>query len=631
MTTEQEQILQSVNRTLSEGGDVNRLSKDVSDSIASGREPEAADKMLTEVTQELVKNGNMPSLVRAFAGSNFKDLDLDGNGSIGERELQKIDESRFFNRSISAFDHQMIKYMRSNFGQIAEASDEWGFDTSITPEDLLAHESKVGVQLKKSAMAQSIGEVFGREDTFSRTDKDRDGLLSDKEMKSAIASSSTPETERAALQLMRDNRSEIAKVSDDERLWESEISRADIAGFVERNKLESVLKPVAAANFYSLPGVAKLDGNRFLPGMLVEFGKENLSAIDLGNDGYVSRHDLERIGGSKRWSAGLGAEERRALTEMNRSMELIQRSNRDEKYWYKDTKGITSNDLNAYARDQWANLADIPTKPGDHNMSLTIGGVKRDYTVHIPPGYDGSKPVPVMYFYHYFTGSGKEMAEYSGMNAISDRENFITVYPNAEGYLGNMWRQWNLNNNPSYRVDEVAFAGSLMDTVESKLNVDKSRQYIAGYSNGGMLAHELAAKFSDRVAAMASISGCQNAVLPAPAEGVPALLIHGDKDKLVPIQGRLLTPLFPRMMSLERGREYWCDANGTDKYSSERITPSAMCETYTNSKNGKEVRVITMENVGHGYPGSNHSIDGNPSSGINASEEIWKFFQRHSR
>lgn len=622
---------QQLENSIKAGGDVNRASQEVSSAIANGRDPDSANKMLTEVTNELFNRGQMPGLVSAFASSNFNHLDLDGDGTVSQQELQKIAEERLFNRSLSAMDHQMVRYMRTNFKEIASAKNDWGLDTKITPADLTAHESAASAQMYKSGMAKSIEDTFGNPEIFGKVDKNRDGYLSDSEMKTALTGSSLTSRERESLRYMKDQRSEIAKVSNDERLWESKISGKDIKGFAAKNGLNNVqLRPPAAANYYSLPPVVKLDGNKFASDMMADFGKKNLKALDLDGNGYVTRPELTRVVNSTRWGNGLDANERKAMGEVSNYLEQIQRSHRDE-LWYKDRKGVTEKDLDSYARDQQLNRADLPTKPGDHNLSLTIGGVKRDFQVHIPPGYDGSKPVPALYFYHYFTGSPSELANYTGMNDIADRENFIVVYPQAEGWVGNKIRQWNLNNNPSYRVDEVAFSQTLMNTVESKLNIDKNRTYIAGYSNGGMLAHELAARFSDRIAGMASVAGCQNPGQPAAAEGVNTLLIHGTQDRLVPVQGRTFTPLFPRMKPFESARDFWCTTNATDRYSATALTPNITSETYTNSKTGKEVSVLTLKGSGHGWPGSGHSVDGNPSTGISASEEIWKFLSRHSR
>ncbi len=627
MSREQNQFVKTIEQAL-DGGDINAAFRQVSDEIGKGRDADAANKLLCEVTGELHKSGKLPSLARAFAAANFDKLDLDGDGVIEDQELKKIDESPLYNRSLNALDLQMIKYIRANFKGIAESYNDWGRDTAISKKDMPAFETKMNAQMEKALKAGAIEQVFGKAENFRRVDTSRDGYMSDAELKTAIKGRVFSEQERDLLTYMLNNRKEISKCSNDEKLWESKIHTKDVSGFAAKNQLPGLPESLATSNYYSRPQVERLDA-KFVPDLLVQFGNANLKALDLDNNGYVTRNEIQRFS-TLGWNKGLDPGIEKAMRELDHSLELVQRSHKDE-WGYKDTKGVTQKDLETYRDHQRANLKDLPREPGDHNLSLTIGGVKRDYTVHIPPGYDGKKQLPVVYFYHYFTGNAEELAKYTNMNEAADRDKFVVVYPNAEGWLPNQLRQWNLNNSPSYRVDEVAFAKAMMDTVEGQLNVDRKRCYVAGYSNGGMLAHEIAAKFSDRIAALAVVGGCQNPGLPKPVEGMPVLMMHGTKDKLVPYNGRAFTPLFPRMKSVEEGKKYWCQANGADMLASREKVGDNITEIYRNQQNGKEVKLITMAGAGHGWPGTNHSIDGNPSKGIDATSEVVKFLMSKSK
>ena len=87
---------------------------------------------------------------------------------------------------------------------------------------------------------------------------------------------------------------------------------------------------------------------------------------------------------------------------------------------------------------------------------------------------------------------------------------------------------------------------TLLDEVEEKYNVDKSRVYLTGLSMGGYGTWELGTTYPERFAAMAPICGggrAINAVLaargyaPTKAEALKTLAIwafHGGKDTVVP-------------------------------------------------------------------------------------------------
>ena len=99
----------------------------------------------------------------------------------------------------------------------------------------------------------------------------------------------------------------------------------------------------------------------------------------------------------------------------------------------------------------------------------------------------------------------------------------------------------------------------------------------------------------------------------------------------MPYEGRRFTPLFPRMYPLSKAREFWSDVNKTDSCTIDDSQPGVKRELYSNQKTGAEVSVITMIGNGHGFPGSDISIDGNPCTKIDGSQEIWKFFSRHRK
>src|SRR4029450_9335606 len=76
---------------------------------------------------------------------------------------------------------------------------------------------------------------------------------------------------------------------------------------------------------------------------------------------------------------------------------------------------------------------------GDNPRELPFSGLPRKYGVHVPPGYDGATPVPLVVDIHGFTSNAAQQEGISGMRTVSDREGFLGVYPDG-------WRHaWNAN------------------------------------------------------------------------------------------------------------------------------------------------------------------------------------------
>jgi polyhydroxybutyrate depolymerase len=76
-----------------------------------------------------------------------------------------------------------------------------------------------------------------------------------------------------------------------------------------------------------------------------------------------------------------------------------------------------------------------PLKPGDHPRSIDVDKRTRSYIVHVPPGYDNSKPVPVVLAFHGGGANAENMVQFCGLNEKADKEGFIVVYPSGTGHL----------------------------------------------------------------------------------------------------------------------------------------------------------------------------------------------------
>jgi poly(3-hydroxybutyrate) depolymerase len=75
---------------------------------------------------------------------------------------------------------------------------------------------------------------------------------------------------------------------------------------------------------------------------------------------------------------------------------------------------------------------------------------------------------------------------------------------------------------------------------DSKVSIDTRRIYMSGHANGCMLAHAMAARHSDLVAAVACMAGAAITAFPLSYEPVPTWTIAGALDEIIPIGGSRL-------------------------------------------------------------------------------------------
>ncbi len=268
--------------------------------------------------------------------------------------------------------------------------------------------------------------------------------------------------------------------------------------------------------------------------------------------------------------------------------------------------------------------------------SIWSGGQYRYYTLYVPAAYDGSEAVPVVYNLHGYSSSAFQQIFYGEFRPIADTANFLIILPDGTtDFIG--FQFWNTFAPFGTGVDDVAFLSDLLDTVIAAYNVDEQRIYSTGMSNGGFMSYELACQLSNRITAIASVTGSidvDHFDFCSPEHLTPVMEIHGTNDMTVPYDGNA------EFLPIQDILDYWVAFNGCDP--TPVITPiediapgdgsTAEHWIYSGAANGVTVEHFRIINGGHTWPGTIFLL---PSSGstnkdINASAEIWKFFSRYS-
>lgn len=287
--------------------------------------------------------------------------------------------------------------------------------------------------------------------------------------------------------------------------------------------------------------------------------------------------------------------------------------------------------------------------PGDYPVSLQHGGRERSAIVHVPRRASERPDLPVVVNFHGGGGHGANQQEYSLLDALAESENFVTVYPNGTGRLSGRLLTWNAGTCCAYsvinKIDDVGFVRALIEKIAEKFPVDRRRIYATGMSNGGMMAHRLAAEASDIVAAVAPVAG--GMVLPTikSARAVPVLQIHSVDDPRALYSGGLGPP-FPLTKNqvfhpnIDKMIKHWAKHNGcaAEPMAADwRVdrTPrghSATQYVFPDCRDGAAVVLWKLTGAGHVWPGGKQKvlerILGPSTAIIDANREMWEFFKR---
>ncbi len=287
---------------------------------------------------------------------------------------------------------------------------------------------------------------------------------------------------------------------------------------------------------------------------------------------------------------------------------------------------------------------------GDHTRTVPAGGLQRRYLVHVPAKLDLTQPAAVVLAFHGGGGNPQSMVRLSGLNAKADAAGFLVVYPYGTGRLADNLLTFNGGGCCGYamenKVDDVAFTRALLDDLATVARVDTNRVFATGLSNGGIVAHYIAAQLSDRIAAIAPVGGPLMVDTIQPRRPVAVMHFHGTGDEFAPFKGGYGKGSFGRnkgvtdFKSVEHTLQAWVKANGCKSVPEVVALPDkaddgmkSTRKTWSGGRGGSEVVLIEIEKGGHTWPGQKPIVAmlGPSTMDISANDLMWEFFQRHAR
>lgn len=181
------------------------------------------------------------------------------------------------------------------------------------------------------------------------------------------------------------------------------------------------------------------------------------------------------------------------------------------------------------------------TTPPPATRFVDPTGLHPGVSITFPTGYSPAGSYPLVLVLHHLDASENDALD--RMALLSLRTTCLALEPlGSRNQLDRTW--WNSGppmNAGGLTTDDVGYLTWLIEEAIERFPVDLARVYVIGYSNGGFMAHRLAAERPDLVTAIITAGGCFNSLdgsaftpLDSP---VHVLQVHGTPDGTVPYVG----------------------------------------------------------------------------------------------
>ena len=174
------------------------------------------------------------------------------------------------------------------------------------------------------------------------------------------------------------------------------------------------------------------------------------------------------------------------------------------------------------------------------------------YTLFVPSSYDPAVPTPLVVDLHGFNITPLQQILFDGTTDFAEEFGFIVVAP--MGFSVNDSWGARFAVRPPVPVESAAInpatgarfssgelaeldAMTLLGRIREQYTIDPERIYLMGHSMGGMGTYHLGAKYSEiwaALAPMAGLGGIADETAAAQYRSLPMLLIHGEKDSIIP-------------------------------------------------------------------------------------------------
>lgn len=300
---------------------------------------------------------------------------------------------------------------------------------------------------------------------------------------------------------------------------------------------------------------------------------------------------------------------------------------------YSSISNFTINVINDLSDDDNNNSSAICTEESVLTSYCTLDwdGLEREFYIVFPESFTTEEIYPLIISLHGGADYADANMEYTGFTEINNQNNLVLIFPQgtiAEGKGDTGW--YTGGDCSSIEVCDLSFLERLIDLSIEELAVDSSRVYISGFSNGAFMAYTTACFLSNKVAAIAPVSGSlspEDYEECNPQRPVPIIHIHGNNDSQIPLNGNdYITPV-------ESVFSYWSTFNQCDSsyvidgedYNGDGF--AWYSEISSDCQQGVSINYTYLEDFGHEWPSDN--TNKGIAADINGASFIWDFLLKY--
>lgn len=183
----------------------------------------------------------------------------------------------------------------------------------------------------------------------------------------------------------------------------------------------------------------------------------------------------------------------------------------------------------------------LPALAAPETLTVKTGETEREFILYAPASARGA--VPLLMVFHGGGGGDDWMANKSRVLTRTFNEaGYAVAYMNGSARRGGeKLRTWNAVHCCAYaakaKINDAAYADAVVDEVARRLDIDRTRIFLMGHSNGAMLSYRIAGQMKTTPRGIAPISGAIFADQPDVPDRTSIFMYHAVDDEVLSYDG----------------------------------------------------------------------------------------------
>ncbi|MBI2704842.1 MAG: hypothetical protein HYX32_06085 [Actinobacteria bacterium] len=275
-----------------------------------------------------------------------------------------------------------------------------------------------------------------------------------------------------------------------------------------------------------------------------------------------------------------------------------------------------------------------PVPPNNQVQHIAFEGKDRTYVLSVPPGYDGTKPAPLIFDFYGRQGDAQEQVADYELDDQAIAAGMLVVTPQAAEDRDQSNNAWST---------DIPLVQAILQSLNDRWCIDDGAVFTAGFSDGGVFSAYLACALPGVFAAVGSVAEVDFPPDCPDMASFSVIGFHGKSDPAVPYDGgardkgdgRSGLPgspqRLPKSLPVEETFAAFAAHDGcTSTPSRTRVAPGVEQLVYPSCKPGSAVELYSIDDGGHEWPGDPGSATAPPGS-VDANRLMVQFFLDHAR